>query len=404
MKLLRSLSMATMVALLLAGGSLEAISGQGCSTQSASLDQAFQQAKSHSLPVLIKVGAEWCSACKAFDAATADGSTLVSSIGTQAVLYRVDGEKGEGKDIAKRYRVMGYPTFLLVNAEGEVLDRWMGFKEAADFTSTFETATKDPVTIQERIHRFQSEPTASAAEKIADLRQAEGLFAEACAYYHRASDLDGSPDSHYQAAIFGSMAMGSKTGAYSPKDVRAQADVLLSSPQVASKDYLKVAYTMGRMASITGDANDFNPYLKLAVERTAQETDAEMVDLRSKLLPDYALRIEKNAERAVSYKRASMPKDWKDDANQLNNFAWWCFENKVNLDEAKVLAEKGVELAKPGIEKANVLDTLAEICNQTGKCGDSVELIQLAIKEAPDNEYFKKQLTRFETLMASQTK
>jgi hypothetical protein len=90
-----------------------------------------------------------------------------------------------------------------------------------------------------------------------------------------------------------------------------------------------------------------------------------------------------------------------DDPDQLNSFAWWCFENKVNLEEAQELALKGVELAEPGKARAQILDTAAEICNALGNCGRAIELIQVAIGEDADNEYYAEQLARFEKIQSS---
>ena len=92
-----------------------------------------------------------------------------------------------------------------------------------------------------------------------------------------------------------------------------------------------------------------------------------------------------------------------EESDQLNEFAWWCFENRVNLAEAKTLAEKGVALAPAGSEKAAVLDTLAEICNETGDCKQSVELIRKAIAEDPANDYYREQLAKFEEILAEQS-
>jgi hypothetical protein len=64
------------------------------------------------------------------------------------------------------------------------------------------------------------------------------------------------------------------------------------------------------------------------------------------------------------------------------------------------MARRGVEVAAAGSEKANLLDTAAEICNARGHCDDAVDLIRQAVEEDPDREYFKKQLKRFEELRA----
>jgi tetratricopeptide (TPR) repeat protein len=123
--------------------------------------------------------------------------------------------------------------------------------------------------------------------------------------------------------------------------------------------------------------------------------------MREHVSGDYALLVQEDEAKAIELKKEAQPDNWREDANALNNFAWWCFERKVNLDEAADLAQKGIELAEPGRQKANIYDTLAEICNLSGDCGKAVDLIRLAVAEDPENEYFQKQLARFEeTLLA----
>lgn len=68
------------------------------------------------------------------------------------------------------------------------------------------------------------------------------------------------------------------------------------------------------------------------------------------------------------------------------------------MREADQLGRKGVKLAKPGREKAMILDTVAEIINLIGFPEDSYSLIGQAVKEDPDNEYYQKQLARFRKL------
>jgi len=42
-------------------------------------------------------------------------------------------EKGEGPRLAERYNVRAYPTFLLINSEGELVHRIVGFHNAEAF-------------------------------------------------------------------------------------------------------------------------------------------------------------------------------------------------------------------------------------------------------------------------------
>ena len=118
----RALTVATVLAL---GAALTASAG----TYPMSLDQAFDKAAQTEKPVLMKIGTEWCSSCKAFDKAVASNDEFRAGVGEDAILVQIDAEKGDGVQIAQRYQVSNFPTFILANAEGEVMDRWLEAKD-----------------------------------------------------------------------------------------------------------------------------------------------------------------------------------------------------------------------------------------------------------------------------------
>ena len=120
------------------------------------------------------------------------------------------------------------------------------------------------------------------------------------------------------------------------------------------------------------------------------------------VLIDYKLFVEKDIDGAIALRKARLPEGWEQNTDALNSFAWWCFENQVNLEEGERLARNAVELAEDGADKAMILDTLAEICNLRGSCKDAVLYIEMAIKSDPDRQYYKKQLTRFQKELAAQ--
>lgn len=103
-------------------------------------------------------------------------------------------------------------------------------------------------------------------------------------------------------------------------------------------------------------------------------------------------------ERAVELRREHFNEAWRDDPVALNQFAWFCFQYGVNLEEAETLARRGAELSE-GEERANVLDTLAEIVNARGRAAEAVELIEEAIELAPETQYFRDQRTKFEAAL-----
>ena len=47
--------------------------------------------------------------------------------------FSFDAEKGEGVDVAKRYSVKAYPTFLILDSDGEEVGRIVGGADADRF-------------------------------------------------------------------------------------------------------------------------------------------------------------------------------------------------------------------------------------------------------------------------------
>jgi tetratricopeptide (TPR) repeat protein len=327
-------------------------------------------------------------------------ATLQAFLHEKVVLYKIDAEKGPGPELRKQYSVNGYPTFLLTNTDGETLDRWMGFGGVPGFIETATVAVTEPMTVTARVRRFNDSPNEKDAKKLGDIRGAMGYAGDAVAFYQRAKSLNPSSETNYDVAIFDAMA---DAGAmFAKTDVQAQADRVLAANDVKPHDVANVAFTMRRMTAKDESKDAYIPYLTAAMNATEGTTDESLTKMRGHLAVDHALYIEKDNKKALQAYLATMPKGWEKDAGALNNVAWWCFENNTELDKAEKWARKGVNLAAAGTEKANILDTLAEICAVKGDCGDSVDYIRLAIKEDPSNEYFQKQLVRFEALLAQQ--
>jgi tetratricopeptide (TPR) repeat protein len=316
------------------------------------------------------------------------------------VFYLVDAEKGEGVDLAKTYHVTAYPTFLLMNAKGESIDRWLGYSNPQDWNQSFATAMADPTTVTEKEARFAAKPTAKDAALLARIAAASRDNQKALGLYQQARTLDPKgPD--YAYPIFDQkveLYLAGK-GDITLDQVKESAAQTLASPAVTIDDKVQLAQGMEAVARKAEDPTLMVPYVKEAVAATDGAAE-QYKDARKTLLISNALYVEKDKQKALELKRKAMSEGWMEDPGKLNAFAWWCFENNVNLPEAEELARKGVTLAKPGKEKAQVLDTVAEICNALGDCKDAVTLTEQAIKEDPKNDYYAKQLARFQKAVA----
>ena len=67
----------------------------------------------------------------------------------------------------------------------------------------------------------------------------------------------------------------------------------------------------------------------------------------------------------------------------------------MNLEEAETLARLGVEKAEGGAQRAQLLDTLAEILFLRGDPKGALETAQKAVEMDPGNPWYRRQVARF---------
>jgi tetratricopeptide (TPR) repeat protein len=181
--------------------------------------------------------------------------------------------------------------------------------------------------------------------------------------------------------------------------VTSAADNALASEYVDTKSKLRIYDQMGGGAILMfPDDPDVLTYIRKGKAFAEKISDEKLQGYKDRIDISFTLYIDKDVPKAVDQKKKTYKEGWLDNPRDLNSFAWWCFENKINLEEAEKMAERGVKLAEPGSERGNILDTLAEIVNLRGDPGRASELIDEAVKENPDREYFQKQQKRFHEL------
>lgn len=309
------------------------------------------------------------------------------------VFHPLNAEKGEGVDLAEEFLVKGYPTYVVVNAEGATISRWADYESAASFIQTLAEAVADPTTIDEKRARYEASPTAEDAITLAEYHVSRGDFQDAVDYYEDALEMRG-PESGLEYDLFIAYRWGYEDEAFDIDEVRTAADRAMDSGRLTDKQFLRLARLMALAADEESEWS-VAPYIERALAATEGAADPDLEKERRKVLIEQALHVTGDQARAFELQLETRPEGWEEDPAELNSVAWWCFENRVNLEQAEELARRGVELAPDGEQKAMVLDTLAELVFLRGEEEEAVALIREAIDQAPDNEYFRKQLVRF---------
>ena len=336
-----------------------------------------------------------------------EDSTLRTAL-EAVVLLKIDGEKDEGLVLAEQFRVTGFPTFALMNANGELINRWAGYGNADGFIGSLEAALDDPILITERQARYDESPTVRDADVLAEYHSTRDEYVEAVDLLRDAMRLSEDGHDAYRHRIFTNSAFGFLHGVmgqgdtlFTKHEVMNAADALIGGTDAEIGALMTVAQLMQMVASQSGDTSLMTPYLEAAMERTEGSTEPWVQQAREFLLVDYTLHVTGDAAKALELKRDQMHDGWMDDASELNSFAWWCFENDVNLEEAQTLARRGVELSEPGPPTAMILDTLAEICHARGNTDEALAFMRQAVAEAPEEEHYQRQVARFEEAAAA---
>jgi len=355
-------------------------------------------ARDHKL-VLVEIGAAWCAPCKAFARATSEAGSLRDVL-TAVVLWSVDAEtEPEGRALAQKHAIQGLPTFLLLDGAGVVLDRWAGFTGRAEFELQLTGALQDPLPAAARAARFDAHPNAADALRLARFRAAEANIPAALRYYTHAREL--APEDGHEFEALRVAATGFATGRAAAADVQATASAFLARPEHPAAEWIACAEWLQTVAQREKSPALAWPALRAVVTHATGALDSTLATRRDALLVQHALEIEKNPERAVVYKRRTLPAGFEHDPRAVNAFAWWCLKYAVNLPEAERLMRQAAREAPPGRDRAMMLDTVAEIRAARGDARDAAVFAEAARREFPENPYYAKQVARFRAPLAA---
>lgn len=93
------------------------------------------KAKKENKIVFIDAYASWCGPCKMMERNVFTQKSVGDYYNSNFVNARFDMEKGEGREIAAKYGVRSYPTYLFLNGDGELVSQNYGYMEGSLFLS-----------------------------------------------------------------------------------------------------------------------------------------------------------------------------------------------------------------------------------------------------------------------------
>ena len=95
--------------------------------------QVLGEAKKQNKLIFIDIYTTWCGPCKMMSAKVFTDPQVGEKFNASFINYKIDAERGEGIELAKTFAITAYPTYLFVNAGGELVYRALGAMPAEKF-------------------------------------------------------------------------------------------------------------------------------------------------------------------------------------------------------------------------------------------------------------------------------
>ncbi|MEO9804989.1 MAG: thioredoxin family protein [Reichenbachiella sp.] len=102
-----------------------------------------RKAKRQKKPIFFDAYTTWCGPCKQMDKQVFTNPEVADFFNSDFINAKYDMEKGEGISLKTKYEVSAYPTYLILDDEGNVLHRYVGAMSPEEFIKFGETGKSE---------------------------------------------------------------------------------------------------------------------------------------------------------------------------------------------------------------------------------------------------------------------
>ena len=334
--------------------------------------------------VLVDFETEWCVWCDRLDTDTYTDQRVIEFAKKNLISKKIDAEKNNGPQQKKKYRVKGYPTILLLDSEGNEIDRIIGYRPPEEFFNELNRIKNRENTLSDLITRYKQSINNSSvkidlAEKYILMNlpdSARSLLDNIYSYQKKKHQLDFSVSFNLSQLY------------YKIRSLDRSIEILdqIVESGVDSSD---IAYFF-RLLYKSKRGSDIDALLEYAelsenIDRK-QKSYWQIIRILKKHKRDPSLEAELYLKVIDLY-----TSDYKYLPSLLNSFAWRMTELEKNLDIALVKINKALEYG----EDIKILDTKAEVLWKLNRSEEAVEIIEKCILSDPQNKYYKDQKKKF---------
>jgi thioredoxin-related protein len=120
-------------------------------------------AKEENKMIFIVFSASWCGPCKKMEKEVYTEAQVADFYNSHFICAHFDSEKGEGKELAKKYKVRLLPGFLFFSHGGEIELEDFGFQKKDDFIRIGSNAGNPEINFSRQIGLKDSAPSADSS-------------------------------------------------------------------------------------------------------------------------------------------------------------------------------------------------------------------------------------------------
>jgi len=360
-------------------------------------DKAKNAAKTQGKLIFVDAYTTWCGPCKWMAANKFTNDTIADFYNRNFISLKMDMEKGEGIELAKKYNVKAYPTLLFLDAEGNIVHRTVGAErntrnyidKGLDALNPYERLSTYDAVWEEGVRssafvKIYLDKLSSAGINSIDVMNAyyvnlneDQLMEEGA--FSIISNYDKSIDSR------GMINLLEKREAYTALYGQEKVE------KVLYQNYLSYLYSIV-------NAKDFK----------MKNMELAMIDIKKKQIP-YWQKIDLLGDLA-HLQKVNKHKEYcevitedagdyfNEDAGLLNRFAWNVFQwsdNKEQLEVALGWSKRALELQ----ERSAIQDTHSNLLFKLGRINEAIKsqekAIELAKKEGGSTADLEKTLESF---------
>jgi thioredoxin-related protein len=159
--------------------------------EKSSLSEVLEKAKSENKVLMVDVLTDWCKWCIELDNKVYADREVADFGNANQVNFKIDAEKGEGIEFAKKFKINGYPTVLFLDGNGNEIDRIYGYYPKKEFFTMMQDYNKGINTFNDLTQKLEKDPANIDANlKMADKYIALGETDKAKANLNKIIETD----------------------------------------------------------------------------------------------------------------------------------------------------------------------------------------------------------------------